>query len=90
MSKIFALLAVGLILSGALLLAVPREGDPASARSLSVNPSAVPPIVNRARDIAEQINAPLSILFGLVSLYYSRRSYHVNKARAEADKARAA
>jgi hypothetical protein len=87
MSKIFALLAIGLILSGALVLAVPREGDPA-ARSLGVNPSAVPPIVNRARDIAEQVNAPLSILFGLVSLYYSRRTYHVSKARAEADKAR--
>lgn len=87
MSKIFALLAIGLILSGVLLLAVPREGDSAP-RSLSVNPSAVPPIVNSARDIAEQINAPLSILFGLLSLYYSRRTYHVSKARAEADKAR--
>ena len=41
----------------------------------------------RARDIAEQINAPLSILFGLVSLVYSRRSYHINKARAEAERA---
>lgn len=85
MSKIFALLAIALISSGAVLLAVPRP-DPA-ARSLSVNPETMPPVIDRAREIAEEINAPLSILFGLVSLYYTRRTYHVNKARAEAEKA---
>ena len=26
-------------------------------------------------NLAEQVNAPLSILFGLVSLYYSRKRY---------------
>ena len=31
----------------------------------------------RLRAVAEQVNAPLSILFGLISLWYSRRSYLV-------------
>ncbi|HYD16208.1 MAG TPA: hypothetical protein VEA77_07400 [Hyphomicrobium sp.] len=89
MSKIFALLAVALIATGLLILAVPREEGSTGARSLS--PQAVsdtPVYLLKARDFAEQVNAPLSILFGLVSLYYSRRSYHINKSRAEADKAR--
>jgi hypothetical protein len=89
MSKIFALLAIALIATGALVLAVPKEEGASGARSLS--PQAVsdtPAYLLRARELAEQVNAPLSILFGLVSLYYSRRSYHINKARAEAEKAR--
>jgi hypothetical protein len=90
MSKIFALLAVALIATGILVLAVPRvqEGGP-GARSLSPQAaSEMPTYLLRAREVAEQVNAPLSIAFGLVSLFYSRRSYHINKARAEADKAR--
>jgi hypothetical protein len=89
MSKLFALLAVALIATGILVLAVPREEGATGARSLS--PQAVsdtPAYLLRARELAEQVNAPLSILFGLVSLYYSRRSYHINKARAETEKAR--
>lgn len=89
MSKFFALLAVALIATGLLVLAVPREEGSMGARSLS--PQAVsdtPAYLLKARDFAEQVNAPLSIFFGLVSLFYSRRSYHINKARAEAEKAR--
>lgn len=89
MSKIFALLAVALIATGILILAVPREEASSGARSLS--PQAVsdtPVYLLKAREFAEQANAPLSIFFGLVSLFYSRRSYHINKARAEAEKAR--
>ncbi|WP_072397169.1 hypothetical protein [Hyphomicrobium sp. CS1GBMeth3] len=89
MSKVFALLAVALIATGILVLAVPREEGAPGARSLS--PQAVsdtPQYLLRARELAEQVNAPLSIVFGLVSLYYSRRSYNINKARAEAEKAR--
>lgn len=89
MSKIFALFAVALIATGLLVLAVPREEGSQGARSLSPQSvSETPAYLLRARDVAEQINAPLSILFGLVSLYYSRRSYHINKARAEADRSR--
>lgn len=89
MSKIFALLAVLLIATGALVLAVPRDEAAPGARSLSPQSvSETPLYLLKARELAEQVNAPLSILFGLVSLYYSRRSYHINKARAEADKTR--
>lgn len=80
MSKIFALLAILLIMTGALLLGIPRE-EP-GARSLAPTAQQVPELLLRARDLAEQVNAPLSILFGLVSLYYSRRTYHINKVKA--------
>lgn len=92
MTKIFALLAVALIATGALVLAIPRE-DPAGPGARSLSPQAaveVPPYLLKAREVAEQINAPLSIVFGFVSLYYSRRSYNINKARADAEKARSA
>jgi hypothetical protein len=89
MSKIFALLAVALIATGILILAVPREEGSPGARSLSPQSiSETPAYLLRAREFAEQVNAPLSIFFGLVSLFYSRRSYQINKARAEAEKAR--
>ncbi|MGE0022284.1 MAG: hypothetical protein AB7S70_01480 [Hyphomicrobium sp.] len=90
MSKLFALLAVALIATGLLVLAVPRdEAVPGGARSLSPQAvSDVPVYLLKARELAEQVNAPLSIFFGLVSLFYSRRSYHINKARAEAERAR--
>lgn len=90
MTKIFALLAVALIATGILVLAVPRDEASTGARSLSPQAvSDVPVYLLRARELAEQVNAPLSIVFGLVSLFYSRRSYNINKARAEAEKARA-
>lgn len=89
MSKVFALLAVALIATGILVLAVPREEGASGARSLSPQSvTEVPTYLLRARELAEQVNAPLSIVFGLVSLYYSRRSYNINKARAEAEKVR--
>ena len=77
MTKIFAVLAVLLILTGAVLLAVPRETAPAAATR---GPGAAPAVqtitmLSKARELAEQVNAPLSILFGLISLYYSRRTY---------------
>lgn len=92
MTKIFALLAIALIATGLLVLAVPRE-DPSAPGARSLSPQAaveVPSYLLRAREVAEQVNAPLSILFGFVSLYYSRRSYNINKARAAAEKARSA
>jgi hypothetical protein len=83
MSKIFALLALLLILTGAVLLAVPRDGAGSNERSIGPEAAAIPVLVTQARDIAEKVNAPLSIVFGLVSLFYSRRSYQVNKQRAD-------
>lgn len=76
MSKIFALLAVLLIATGAILIAVPREA-PAPTRGPSVQQALT--LYARARDIAEQVNAPLSILFGIVSLWYSRKRYVVER-----------
>jgi hypothetical protein len=89
MSRIFAVLAVALIATGLLVLAVPREEGGTGARSLSPQAvSEMPPYLLRAREIAEQLNAPLSIVFGLVSLFYSRRTYNIHKARENAEKAR--
>ena len=86
MSKIFALLAILLIATGIVLLAVPKVPPGDGAHSLGPEAVAAPAIINQARELAEQVNAPLSIVFGLVSLFYSRRSYQVNKERAEAAK----
>lgn len=87
MTKIFALLAVFLILTGAVLLAIPREDPAPGGRGIASDAiAAVPSVAMRAREIAEQVNAPLSILFGIISLVYSRRNYHINRDRAEAVK----
>ena len=87
MSKLFALLAVLLIVSGVLLLAVPKI-DLTPRPGLAPDAIPVKTLVDQARDVAEQVNAPLSIVFGLVSLFYSRRSYLVNRERAERDRTR--
>lgn len=81
MTKVFVLLAILLIATGTLLLAVPKSSVEPAGRSLA--PQAVPPtaLVTQLRDLAEQVNAPLSIFFGLVSLYYSRRTYVINRDR---------
>ena len=80
MTKVFILLAVLLIFTGALLIAVPRDvgsisRGPAGAAKGSMA------YVTQARDLAEQVNAPLSILFGLISLFYSRRTYLAQNKR---------
>ena len=76
MSKVFALLAVLLILSGVLVIALPRE-QPAGSGPRGIAPTAQTQssALAAVRQIAEQANAPLSILFGIISLYYSRRTY---------------
>ena len=73
MRLIFAVFGLALIITGAVLLLVPRE-DASRAQTRSVAPQVVSLAV-QARDLAERVNAPLSILFGIVSLYYSRRRY---------------
>ena len=71
MSKFFMVLAILLILTGTLLLAVPRETPGVLTRGAPAQVT----IISKARDMAEAVNAPLSILFGLISLFYSRRTY---------------
>jgi hypothetical protein len=80
MTKIFAVLALLLIASGAIMLAVPKpQAPPAAERSIAPQSVGVPAWADQARELAEKINAPLSIVFGLVSLYYSRRTYVLNR-----------
>ncbi len=74
MSKLIALFAIVLILSGVLLLAVPRE-EASGTRSAAPEAIAIPSVLVTARDIAEQVQAPLSILFGIISLYWNRKNY---------------
>ena len=71
MTKFFILLAILMILTGTLMLAVPREATGVITRSAPAQVT----FIGKARDLAEQVNAPLSILFGLISLFYSRRTY---------------
>jgi hypothetical protein len=85
MSKLLAVLAILLIITGVVLLAVPKL-DSDGTRGLAPEAIAAPTLINQVRGIAETVNAPLSILCGLVSLFYSRRTYLVNKERAEAAK----
>lgn len=91
MAKIFAILGVLLIVTGVVLLAAPkptvspmppapasRSASPersAGPNSVGIGAREVPSLLTKARDIAEQVNAPLSILFGLMSLFYTRRTY---------------
>lgn len=75
MAKVFAVLGIALILSGIVLLAVPREQPGSQARGVGVQAKDAVPVVATLRNLAEQANAPLSILFGLMSLYYTRRTY---------------
>lgn len=83
MYKLFVVFAVLLIATGALLLAVPKEEPRATTRS--AGPQVVS-LVTQVRNIAEVANAPLSILFGIASLYYSRRRYLVERDEHAHDK----
>ncbi len=77
MRIIFAVFGLALIITGAVLLLIPREEPRAATRG--VNAQQVVSLAMRARDIADQVNGPLSIVFGLISLYYSRRRYIVER-----------
>jgi hypothetical protein len=77
---IFAVFGLLLLLTGAVLLLVPRQDQRAQTRGMDAKQ--VVSLAVQARDMAEQVNAPLSILFGLVSLYYSRKRYVVERDKA--------
>ncbi|MGE0629535.1 MAG: hypothetical protein AB7O43_17125 [Hyphomicrobiaceae bacterium] len=79
MYKIFAVLGVVLILAGIALFALPRE----ATRSVAMRRGLQQPVgvVSHMLSLAERYNAPLSILFGGLSLYYSRRRYIVERDR---------
>ncbi len=77
MRIILAVFGLALLITGAVLVLVPREEQRVQTRG--VNAQQVVSLAVRARDIADQVNGPLSILFGLVSLYYSRKRYIVER-----------
>ena len=77
MRVIFAVFGLLLLLVGAVILLVPREEPRAANRSM--NAQQVMSLAGRVRDVADQVNGPLSIVFGLISLYYSRKRYIVER-----------
>lgn len=96
MRLMFALLGVLLITSGAIVLGTPYLSNLHSAPTESAEPDALgtrsfqkrrPDALRRqtwfdqVRTIAEKANAPLSIVFGFMSLYYTRRTYHAQHNR---------
>lgn len=84
MRVLFAVFGLALIITGAVLLFVPREAPPATTRG--INAQQVVSMAGRVRDIADQVNGPLSIVFGLVSLWYSRKRYIVERDTPGSDK----
>lgn len=89
MTKIFAILGVLLILTGGVLVYSRYIAPPPSAsversagpNSVGISVREAPGLLGAAREIAEQVNAPLSILFGLMSLFYTRRTYLAQRGR---------
>jgi hypothetical protein len=79
MYRLFAVVGIALILLGGILFAMPRDQKSESLRRSVPAPVG---IVAQLRHVAEQANAPLSILFGFLSLYYSRKRYVAERNRA--------
>ncbi len=84
MRLIFAVFGLALIIVGGILMLIPREEPRAQTRS--VGPQVIS-MATRVRDVADQVNGPLSIVFGLISLYYSRKRYIVERDKQGSDKA---
>ena len=55
----------------------------AHTESIGVNMTQMQVMLAQVRQVAEQVNAPLSVVVALLSLYYSRRGYLVQKRRAD-------
>ena len=88
MSKGLVAAAVLLLLTGLAVIflplylpAMPRGG--ANTESIGMSMTQMQLALARIRDVADQINAPLSVVVALMSLYYSRRGYMVQKQRAD-------
>lgn len=64
------------------LPAVPRGGAHTEAIG-GVGLTQMQGALLQVRQIAEQVNAPLSVVVALLSLFYSRRGYLVQKRRNE-------
>ncbi|MGE3067678.1 MAG: hypothetical protein AB7K67_19025 [Hyphomicrobiaceae bacterium] len=76
MSKLVVLLALILIASGVIVLGAPYY---IASQGQGMAVGQAQSWVLQLRHVAEQVNAPLSIVFGLVSLFYSRRTYLIRR-----------
>ena len=97
MNWVFALLGILLITTGAIVVSAPYLAEPQMAEvpsaaevpgveKKSLERSFKPrgrnqTLFDQVREWSEKANAPLSILFGLISLFYTRRTYHLQRAR---------
>lgn len=94
MRALFAVLGILLITSGAIVLGTPYLANlqsPSAVELDSPNSKSLPgdrtrslqPAsdnwIDQVRAFAEKANAPLSIIFGFMSLYYTRRTYHAQR-----------
>ncbi len=94
MRLMFALLGILLIASGAIVLGTPylnslqpgsttdiEQGAPGTRSFQKSRPDRPrrQTLFDQVRMIAEKANAPLSIVFGFMSLYYTRRTYHAQR-----------
>jgi len=95
MRMTFAILGILLIASGAILLGAPYAAEMLSPGSAMDQTSSTTrsfekqsPLrphratwIDQVRSVAEKANAPLSIIFGFMSLYYTRRTFHAQSQR---------
>ncbi len=87
MYKVFLVVGVLLILLGVALFAMPVDMQ---AKREAMRRSAPPQpvgIVEQVIALAERYNAPISIMFGGISLYYSRKRYLTERDRKDARRA---
>jgi hypothetical protein len=87
MSKGLVAAALLLLITGLAVIFLPLYLPPmarggAHTESIGVGMTQMQVALARIRDIAEQINAPLSVVVALASLYYSRRGYMIRKRQA--------
>lgn len=90
MSKGLVAAAVLLLLTGLAVIFLPLYLPPvarsgAHTESIGMGMTQMQVVLARIRDLAEQINAPLSVVVALASLYYSRRGYMIQKRHAEGE-----
>ena len=79
MSKLLTAFALLLLVSALAVMVVPFYLPPAATRSVATESisrmSDLQATLLQVRQFAEQINAPLSVIVALLSLYYSRKGY---------------
>ena len=80
MYRLFAVIGIALILLGVALFAMPSISP--TVETMRRSPAPPTSIISQLLTLADRYNAPLSILFGAMSLYYSRKRYLVERDKA--------